>query len=263
MSKAEKDLWDYATVVFSIPKMRLEVASKTLGVNNIKAIISSASEKIKEVNADIADINRDIKKANKTKSKLLIDEANARNAESILIQRNVSSLIKLLKKLRSETVKSDFVLPKLRNANYFSIGDKVMVYATGIEGAKKIINYDWISGIILCPNWSGETHCISNNKWSKRGSCGGHYIRTIDQDIIFKRSDFYKIRKMLKEGKNDAQINMMHQNLAEKISGGTVEPLTDNEIALNQPKFIRRLAKIVDIYRDHIPIIAKRYSVKI
>lgn len=260
MTKTDKALWDYATVVFLIPKMRLEVVSKTLGISTIKAILSSASKKLKEVNKDITDINWDIKEANKTKSQLLIDEAKARNAENTLKRRNMSALIKLLKRLSSETKKRDFVLPELRDPNYFSIGDEVMVYATAIEGAKKIMNYDWISGKILCPNWSGETHCISNNKWAKGASCGGHYLWTADQDIIFKRSDFYKIRKMLKAGNNKFKIP---QNLATKISEGTVEPLTEKQLASNQKKYIQHFAKVVGVYKSHIPIIAKRYGVKI
>jgi hypothetical protein len=263
MTKTDKALWDYATVVFSIPQMRLEVVSKTLGIDNIKAIMSSASGQLKEVNKDITDINWDIKETNKTKSQLLIDEAKARNAENILKRRNMSALIELLKRLRFETKKRSFVLPELRDPNYFSIGDEVMIYVSGKEGFKKATKYDWVSGKILCPNLSGPTRCITNNKLENARFCHGHFFQTFNQDDIFKRSDFYKIRKMLKEGKNDVQIKMMHQNLAKQISEGTVEPLTDKQLASNQKKYIQHLAKVVSVYKSHIPVIAKRYGVKI
>lgn len=42
----QQDLWDYATAVFSLPSLRIQAVSKTLGSANIDAISATASNEV-------------------------------------------------------------------------------------------------------------------------------------------------------------------------------------------------------------------------
>lgn len=259
----QQDLWDYATAVFSLPSLRIQAVSKTLGSANIDAISSAASGKVASAVERLGQVQKAIDKLadESAKSHLLTEEVRAEGARSGLIQQNMTALVNLLDQLRADASESKFVLPQFRGVKHFEIGDEIMIYVGGATDDRKTVEYDWISAKMLCPGWDWVMHCHSNVPWTEGGSNGGHYFRTTDQNILFKRSDFYGLRRMLEQHEDEAFTNLLPAEMAKQIHEGTVEPLTDEELAANQVAYIKRAAKVVDFYAQHVPIIAERYDI--
>jgi hypothetical protein len=259
----QQNLWDYATAVFSLPSLRVEVVSKTIGIANIDAISEAASDEVAEAVEQLGQVQKAIDKLGKkkTKSPLLVEEVRAEAAHSRLIQRNMNELIQLLDQLRTKATEDKFVLPQFRGVKHFKIGDEIMIYVGDATDVHKVVEYDWISAKMLCPGWDWMMHCHSNVPWTEGGSNGGHYFRTTEQNTLFKRSDFYGLRRMLEQHDDVGFTNLLPAKLAKQICEGTVEPLTDEELASNQTSYIRRAKDFVDFYAQHVPIIAERYGV--
>jgi len=259
----QQDLWDYATAVFSLPSLRIQAVSKTLGSANIDAISVAASGEVASAVERLSQVQGAIDKlaGETSKSHLLIEEVRAEGARSGLIQRNMTALIGLLDQLRADVTENKFVLPQFRGVKHFEIGDEIMIYVGGATDVRKAVEYDWISAKMLCPGWDWVMHCHSNVPWTHGGSNGGHYFRTTDQNTLFKRSDFNGLRRMLEQHEDDAFTNLLPAKLAQQISEGTVEPLTDEELVANQVVYIKRAAKVVDFYSQHVRIIAERYGI--
>lgn len=259
----QQDLWDYATAVFSLPSLPIQSVSKTLGSANIDAISTAASNEVANAIERLGQVQKAIDKlaGKSAKSHLLTEEVRAEGARSGLIQRNMTALIALFDQLRADATEIKFVLPQFRGVKHFEIGDEIMIYVGGTTDNRKAVEYDWISAKMLCPGWDWVMHCHSNVPWTHGGSNGGHYFRTTDQNTLFKRSDFYGLRRMLEQHTDDAFTNLLPDELAKRIREGTVEPLTDEELATNQVVYIKRAAKVVDFYAQHVPIIAERYGI--
>ena len=173
----------------------------------------------------------------------------------------MTALIGLLDQLRADATEIKFVLPQFRGVKHFEIGDEIMIYVGGATDDRKAVEYDWISAKMLCPGWDWVMHCHSNAPWTHGGSNGGHYFRTTDQNTLFKRSDFYGLRRMLAQHEDEAFANLLPAELAEQIREGVVEPLTEEELAANQVAYIKRATEVVDFYAQHVPIIAERYGI--
>ncbi|MCR4286033.1 MAG: hypothetical protein NUW00_04030 [Candidatus Kaiserbacteria bacterium] len=260
---SQQDLWDYATAVFSLPSLRIQAVSRTLGSANIDAILATASDTVADAVKRLGQVQKTIDEIDRepVKSHLLIEEVRAEGARSGLILRNMTALISLLNQLRADVTESKFVLPQFRGVKHFEIGDEIMIYVGVTTDNRKAIEYDWISAKMLCPGWDWVMHCHSNVPWTHGGSNGGHYFRTVDQDTLFKRSDFYGLRRMLEQHEDDTFTNLLPAKLAQQLREGTVEPLTDEELAASQVAYIKRAAKVVDFYAQHVPIIAERYGI--
>ncbi len=260
---SKPDLWDYATAVFSLPSLRIQAVSKTLGSANIDAISAVASDKVASAVECLDQVQKALDKlvGNTSKSHLLAEEVRAEAARSGLVQRNMTALIGLLDQLRADATESKFVLPQFRSVKHFEIGDEIMIYVGGATNDRKAVEYNWISAKMLCPGFDWVMHCHSNVPWTHGGSNGGHYFRTINQNTLFKRSDFYVLRHMLEQYVDDAFTNLLPAELAKQIREGTVDPLADEELAANQSAYIKRAAKVVDFYAEHVLIIAERYGI--
>lgn len=260
----QQDLWDYATVVFSLPLIELPAVSKTLGVANIEALSFRASEHIIEAYQELDDVREEVRslRKKKRKSSLLIKEALAKSMRNNLVQYNMGELVKLLERLRAKAVENKFVLPRFRGVKHFEVGDEIMIYIGGAKDKSKV-KYDWISAKMLCPGWDWVMHCHSNVQWTYDGGNGGHYFRTVDQDMLFKRSDFYGLRGMLERGEDTAFTKLLSSGLAKKILKGNVEALTDDELTVNQEAYIRRAIEVVNFYKDQVPIIAELNGVTV
>jgi hypothetical protein len=258
-----QDLWDYATAVFSLPSLRIQAVGKTLGSVNIDAIMATASDQVASAVERLDQVQKAIDKLAQepARSHLLTEEVRAEGARSGLIQRNMTTLIGLLDQLRTDATEAKFVLPQFRGVKHFEIGDEIMIYVGGATDDRKAVEYDWVSAKMLCPGWDWVMHCHSNVPWTQGGSNGGHYFRTTDQNTLFKRSDFYGLRRMLEQHEDDAFTNLLPAELAKQIREGTVEPLTDEELSANQVTYIKRAASVVDFYAQHVPIIAERYGI--
>ncbi len=260
----QQDLWDYASVVFSLPTIVLPAVSKTLGVANIEAISSRASEHIIEAYQELEDVREEVRslKKKKRKSNLLIEEALAKSARNNLVQYNMGELVKLLKRLHAKADEKKFVLPRFRGVKHFKVGDEIMIYIGGAKDRSKV-EYDWISAKMLCPGWDWVMHCHSNIQWTYDGGNGGHYFRTTNQEMLFKRSDFYGLRGMLERGEDTAFTELLSGGLAKKILKGSIEPLTDDELTVNQEAYIRRAIEVVNFHKQQVPIIAELNGVAV
>lgn len=257
------DLWEYAIAYFQLPALRLQAVSEVLGTANIDAISASAQDKVTDAENELEKVQRRIKKLEEESraSKLLVEQVQVDGAGDEFIKKHMGELIDLLATLREASTAEKFVLPQFRGVTHFEVGDEIMIFVGEATDDRCSVEHDWISAKMLCPGWDWVMHCHSNVPWTNGGGNGGHYFRTTDQDVLFKRSDFFGLRNMFKEGSDTAFLDLLPNDVAKRIRNGTVDPLTNDELEQQQESFIRRATEVVDFYAQNVPIIAERYGI--
>jgi hypothetical protein len=260
-----KDLWNYGVQVLCLPQLDPNIAAGVLGSASINAALAHAEELRKNTTSELRNMQDGIDDVYKMipRSNLLIEEAKAARTQSKLVLRNLANITKLLNSLCLEAYDTKFVLPQLRGSEHFAIGDEIMIYVARVHDEKKLCSHDWISGKILYPGREGMIHCHTNLPWSQDGGNGGHYMHLWNQEIIFKRSDFYGLKKLLKEGTDSSFIQLLPMDLPERILKGSVEPLSNVELARNQSNYINLAFAHVDFLKQHVPEMAKRAGVSL
>jgi len=264
MSK-KQELWGYAKSIFSLPDIKLEGVGDIIGSANFNEILHALNKKIKELEEDLKRIFKDATNVKDTLgSSLIREEIIVSGSRTELALKNLYQLKTFLQELRTLTKKRKLVLPEFRSVTHFKVGDEIMIYV-GVNRADKrcIAKHDWISAKMLCPGWDWIMHCHSNHQWTTDGGNGGHYFRTDNQNMLFKRKDFFDLRNMLKNDPDNSLLTLLPKGIAKNISKGSVEPTTDQEIIDQRASVILEAASIIDFYAQNVAPMAKRYKIKL
>ncbi len=254
-SQDEKNLWEYAIHTFNLLPVELERASETLGRNNLSGLLENISNGLLE--------KRDflIPKALR-KDSIIAEEMQALIRYNMLHQHNLHRLYLLCNRLLNEATESKPVLPPFRGPEHFKVGDEVMIY-NGIITPKSPLEHKWISAMVLFPWDNAPPYCYTNYPWAKDANDCGHGMNAGGDYLIFKREDFYGIRKKLQNGDDPLFTKLIPEDIANEIRHGSVEPTSDEELKQKRPSFIKQMKENVNTFKQTIPVIAKRYGVTI
>lgn len=262
---SHKELWEYAISILELPRIPLEQVSAILGTSNIDAMIASATERIANAKQRLderdAAFNRFREQA--SYSSLHAEEIRLSGSRDERVLHNMGELLQLLEVLRSRATEAKFVLPQFRGVSHFETGDELMIYIGKTSNDVRSVPYDWISAKMLCPDGDGGAHCHSNMPWTHDGSNGGHYFCTANPLHIFKREEFYGLRYALEHDELKELTSLLSVRMKKSILEGSLEPLTSEELAVNQELYIRRAKDVVSFYSRFVPIMAKRYGVQL
>jgi hypothetical protein len=267
---SKRNINAFARWYFPKIKINFTEAGEILGTSNIDEMIDFVMIEIRKIASERKELKKKVNLSSKSNDmvKLVADEIEALiSAKQVAIQ-NRMSLFSLLKKIKTSTKKDKPLLPICRGSNHFKIGDDIMIdiglYYREFSPVAKISKHDWIPAKIL--SIFPHTVCYTIKSYVGTGAYCGHYFAAPDQNYVFKRQDFYELRRIVRKSRDVKFLKLLPKYVRDSISNGTVYPMSDKRLAKEQTRIIKTAYNVFDendCYRDNVKIMAKKRRIKL
>lgn len=260
----------FAQWYFPDIRINFAKAGEILGTANLKEMIEFVMLDIGRIASDMKRQKEKVLEISEDRPvvKFVVDEIEGFVAADEVVVKNRMFLVSLLQEQLRLAKKQKPMLPVCRNQIHFELGDDVMIHIGNSRkhrSSKILAKHDWIPAKIL--HARANPICHSNKSHSKNGPNSGHYYAASNQNQVFKRQDFYRLRRMAKRGfSSDLKfLKLLPKYVYDMIAKGTVYPLSDKRLAREQAEIIRTAYRVTDTncYRDNVEIIAKKYRIKL
>ncbi len=155
----------------------------------------------------------------------------------------ISNLNTIISNMKASYLRPNYpIMPCLRDSSHFLPGDDVMFYTGEVEldGQEKApsegvrtTSFRWVAAkVINCSDQSDEfpLRVFTVNHWLQGGSMQGHFGEClVTSPFVFKRSEFFKIRKMLETNSDPEFLLLFLNNFEVKAERYKIIPCNDTE----------------------------------